>query len=120
MERFHGFVGIPLIVLLLGLSVWMLWQTAQQRPLDRRFVMLIYIAQVLVIGQAIIGAVLMIAGSLVPATGLAHIILGTASALLPSGVALSIRNTDAGRRRWLPALGMFAVTMIALLAFVTG
>jgi heme A synthase len=121
MERFHGFVGIPLIILLFGLGAWLLWQTAQKRPLDRPLVTSIYLVQALVIGQAVVGVLLMVSGGLVPAAGLVHVVLGTAAALLPGAAALMLNTTRSGNQRHFGSLGIMAVAgLTALFAFVTG
>jgi heme A synthase len=82
MQDVHSFLAYPLSITLLFFGIWGMVRTGQGKSLTPPFTWIPLSAQILLIGQALIGIYLWLVEGRLPLNAALHIALGTLAALL--------------------------------------
>jgi len=118
--RIHGFLATALWVILPILGIWGVFLAIRKQSVDKFYLRaLIFGVQLVVIVEAVIGAILWVDGGW-PTRGWLHIILGAVASFFLMGVSAYLREDTSNRAQWIYTSGAFLLFVIALLAYSTG
>jgi heme A synthase len=123
MQDVHSFLAYPLSIALLFFGIWGMVRATQGKSFTPPFTWIPLSAQILLIGQALIGIYLWLVEGRLPLNAALHIALGTLAALLVGFLNGWLRrNTSAQALRGLSITLMIAgsLTLLATLTATGG
>lgn len=116
----HNRLGNTAMLYTLIMAAWGLWRFFRRQGLDSSYWGALVIAEVLNVGQAILGAAVILGQGINPANPFMHILYGVVSVLVIPAVFLFTRGDDRRRSVLIYSLAFLFMVGILLRAQATG